>query len=102
MVVWLTWYGEGGHDPAVGVQDVARHAVVDAGDLGADQIIGGDENAADETESGGGPVVELEEGGLNLRLGAPVASLDEPGHRHKQVHHRHGDSVSQTDTLTLL
>lgn len=38
----LGGYGEGGHDPAVGVQHIARHIVIDAGNGRANQVIGGD------------------------------------------------------------
>ena len=37
--------------------------------------------------------MELEEGSLDLCLGAPVPGLDEAGHGHEEPHDGHGDSV---------
>ena len=101
LKILLTWNGEGGHDPAVGVQHVPGDAVVDAGDGGADQVIAGDQEARDEQDGRGGPVMQLEERGVDLCLGAPVASLDQPGHRHQQPHDGHGgDTGSQVCKAT--
>ena len=98
----LTRYGEGRHDPAVGVQDVARDAVVDTGDGVADEVIAGDEETADEEDGSGGPVVELEEGSLDLCLGAPVPGLDEAGHGHEEPHDGHGDSVLLLSVMVMI
>ena len=90
--IFHTWNREGWHDPAVGVQHVAGDVVVDAGDGGADQVITGDQEARDEQDGRGGPVMQLEERGVDLCLGAPVASLDQARHRHQQPHDRHRDT----------
>ena len=45
LCIKLTRYGEGRHDPAVRVEDVAWDAVVDAGDGVANEVIAGDEDA---------------------------------------------------------
>ena len=74
-VVILTWNRECRHDPAVGVEDVARNIVIDAGDGGTDEIIAGDQETADEENAAGGSVVELEHGSVDLSLGTSGPSL---------------------------
>merc|ERR1719381_187791 len=55
-------YTEGGHDPTVGVEQASRNSICSkAGDGRANEIIGSDEKAADEEESGRRSIVKLEE-----------------------------------------
>ena len=97
--VFLTWNWEGWHDPAVGVEHVPGDTVVDAGDGRADEVVTGDEEAANEEDGRGCPVVQLEERGVDLCLGAPVASLDQARHRHQQPHDRHPDASQGPEWL---
>jgi len=83
------WDAESGHNPAVGVEDIAGDGVVDAGDGGADEIIGGDEEAADEEDGGGGAVVQLEERGVDVCFCLSMSDLYKASHRHQQSHYRH-------------
>ena len=46
--------------------------------------------------------MQLEERRLDLRLLAPVASLDQARHRHEESHHRHDETGTvwkESDTL---
>lgn len=83
---------EGGHDPAVSIEDIARDGVIDAGDGGTDEIVGSDEEASDEEDGGGGAVVELEERGVDVGLSLTMSHLYKASHRHQQSHNRHPEA----------
>ncbi len=74
-MVILTGHGECGHDPAVVVEHVSWDAGAHAVDGVADEVVGGDQEAADEQDGGRRAVVQLEERGVDVGLVAAVANL---------------------------
>lgn len=79
-------------DPAVRVEHVSRHgAVVDARYGVPDEVVGGDEDAAEEQDGGGDAVVHAEHHVVDHRLVDEVADLHEARHRRHQTEHRHLD-----------
>ena len=72
----LGGHGEGGHDPAVGVEHIAGDVGRDAVDGVADEVVGRHEEAADEADGGRGAVVQLEDLGVDVSLAAAVTDLE--------------------------
>jgi len=81
---------EGVCDPAIGVDHVSVDGTVaDAADGVADQIVGGDDDTAEEQDGRGHSVVHAENGVVDHCLVDQVANLDESGHRRRQPNHCH-------------
>lgn len=81
-------------DPAERVDHVARHAAVrDARDRVTYEVVGGDEDAAEEEDGRGDPVVAAEDDVVDHRLLDQVPDLDEPRDGGGQCQHRHLGSV---------
>lgn len=76
----LTWHGEGGHDPTERVGHVAGYVVGDAVDGAADEVVGCDQEAADEAQGGRCSVMEFEEGRVDVGFLTPVPDLEERNH----------------------
>lgn len=56
----LTWHGEGGHDPAVGVDDVGGNPVHNASDRLSNELRPGDYHGEGDEEDGGECAVDPE------------------------------------------
>jgi len=68
--------GEGGHDPTIGIENIARNISTDAVNGLSDQIVGSDQNGGEKQNGCTGPVVELEKGRVNVRFVSLVTGLN--------------------------
>jgi hypothetical protein len=63
-----TWHGEGGHDPAVGVDDMGGHSVHDAPDGLPYELRPGNDHGESNEKDGGESAVDSEDRVVNYDL----------------------------------
>jgi len=68
--------GEGGHDPTIGIENIAGNISTDAVNGLSNQIVGSHQNGGEKQNGCTGPVVELEKGRVNVRFVSLVTGLD--------------------------